>query len=93
VNSCARFSQKLGRPKETCKASHITNTMQQKLINITDVVSSEMSKAEEETMALLPAEFVPGKWDVICQRGKECYDHGKFSLVNFTCVLVQSKHK
>lgn len=62
--------------------------MQQKLINITDVVSSEMSKAEEETMALLPAEFVPGKWDVICQRGKECYDHGKFS--QFISFFVKS---
>jgi hypothetical protein len=65
--------------------------MQQKLINITDVVSSEMTKAEEETMALLPAEFVPGKWDVICQRGKECYDHGKFS--QFHMVFGPIKHK
>ena len=34
-----------------------------------------LSKAEEESMALLPEDFMPGKWDVICQRGKECYDH------------------
>ena len=34
-----------------------------------------LSKAEEESMALLPEHFMPGKWDVICQRGKECYDH------------------
>lgn len=39
--------------------------------------SVDVSKAEDETMALLPEDFVPGKWDVICQRGKECYDHGK----------------
>jgi len=37
--------------------------------------SVDVSKAEDETMALLPEDFVPGKWDVICQRGKECYDH------------------
>ena len=36
---------------------------------------------------LLPPDFVPGKWDVICQRGKECYEHGKrFSKWN-SCVL------
>ena len=26
---------------------------------------------------VLPPGFVPGKWDVICQRGKECFEHGK----------------
>ena len=32
-----------------------------------------------EFLALLPSEFAPTKWDVICQRGKECFEHG-------TCV-------
>lgn len=26
---------------------------------------------------VLPKDFVPGACSVICQRGKECYDHGK----------------
>jgi hypothetical protein len=40
--------------------------------------SNMSAEAEEERMVgLLPADFVPGKWDVICQRGKECFDHGK----------------
>lgn len=26
-------------------------------------------------MNVLPETFVPGKWDVLCQRGKECYEH------------------
>ena len=26
---------------------------------------------------VLPPSFVPGKWDVICQRGKECFEHGE----------------
>ena len=30
-----------------------------------------------ELVALLPPAFVPTKWDVICQRGKECFEHGK----------------
>jgi hypothetical protein len=35
------------------------------------------SKAEDECMGWLPPDFVPEKWEVICQRGKECFDHGK----------------
>lgn len=42
-------------------------------------MSTKATASEEEMMALLPGEFVPGKWDVICQRGKECYDHGESS--------------
>ena len=34
-----------------------------------------------EFIALLPPDFAPTKWDVICQRGKECFEHG-------TCVFV-----
>ena len=30
-----------------------------------------------EEVFVLPPGFVPGKWDVICQRGKECFEHGK----------------
>jgi hypothetical protein len=26
----------------------------------------------------LPPNFSPGKWDVICQRGKDYFDHGKY---------------
>eukprot|EP00980_Cylindrotheca_fusiformis_P015704 scaffold4529_cov121-Cylindrotheca_fusiformis.AAC.8 len=53
--------------------------MQQKYYNIANstFASAAMSKAEDDTMTLLPAEFNPGKWDVICQRGKECFEHGK----------------
>mmetsp|Transcript_65442 Transcript_65442/g.98694 ORF Transcript_65442/g.98694 Transcript_65442/m.98694 type:complete len:371 (-) Transcript_65442:84-1196(-) len=29
----------------------------------------------ESNADLLPPDFVPGKWDVICQRGKECFEH------------------
>ncbi|KAL3942727.1 MAG: hypothetical protein SGBAC_003134 [Bacillariaceae sp.] len=39
------------------------------------IVSSTQVGAEEEPLDLLPEGFVPGKWDVICQRGKECFDH------------------
>jgi hypothetical protein len=35
-------------------------------------------QADDEYMDLLPPDFEPGKWDVICQRGKECFDHGKY---------------
>ena len=33
-------------------------------------------KFDNDATALLPEGFAPGKWDVICQRGKECFDHG-----------------
>lgn len=59
--------------------------MQQRLIQTEDVPSHDMMAAEDETLDLLPEEFSPGKWDVICQRGKECYDHGKLHLAK-TCT-------
>jgi hypothetical protein len=31
-----------------------------------------------EDAFVLPPSFLPGKRDVICQRGKECYDHSEF---------------
>jgi hypothetical protein len=34
----------------------------------------------DESAALLPRDFTPGTSDVICQRGKECFDHSKFYL-------------
>lgn len=34
-----------------------------------------------EEFYVLPPDFVPGKWDVICQRGKECFEHGAFLFV------------
>ena len=39
--------------------------------------SQKNTKAEDELLDLLPPDFSPGKYDVICQRGKECFDHGK----------------
>jgi len=47
--------------------------MQQRL-QAESIPSSNLN-AEEESLCLLPEEFSPGKWDVICQRGKECYGH------------------
>jgi hypothetical protein len=32
---------------------------------------------DDGTVDELPPDFMPGNWDVICQRGKECFDHGK----------------
>jgi hypothetical protein len=29
---------------------------------------------------MLPSDYSPGTWDVICQRGKGCNDHSKFSM-------------
>mmetsp|Transcript_15928 Transcript_15928/g.27797 ORF Transcript_15928/g.27797 Transcript_15928/m.27797 type:complete len:404 (-) Transcript_15928:43-1254(-) len=37
-----------------------------------ELIQADFDKAEEY---VLPASFVPGKWDVICQRGKECFEH------------------
>ena len=34
--------------------------------------------APTESISLLDPSFEPGNWDVICQGGKESYDHGEF---------------
>ena len=39
--------------------------------------SDDSIQPQDEYNESLPEEFIPGKWDVICQRGKECFDHGK----------------
>jgi hypothetical protein len=39
--------------------------------------AGQASHNEEDSADLLPSDFIPGKWDVICQRGKECFEHGK----------------
>jgi hypothetical protein len=33
-------------------------------------------KAHTDEMFELSDDYVPGHWDVICQRGKECFEHG-----------------
>jgi hypothetical protein len=35
------------------------------------------AQAPSDRMELLPADYVPGHWDVICLGGKENYDHSK----------------
>ena len=40
----------------------------------------DVSSGGAECVALLPQEFVPTKFDVICQRGKECFEHGKLAV-------------
>ena len=35
------------------------------------------AQAPSDQMELLPPEFEPGNWDVICQGGKENYEHSK----------------
>ena len=39
-----------------------------------------------DSVRILPPDFVPGEWDVICQRGKQNYDHSKYNTttINFT---------
>jgi hypothetical protein len=31
-----------------------------------------------DSIKVLPTTFVPGKWDVICQRGRQNYYHSKY---------------
>lgn len=37
-------------------------------------------QTSSDHIALLPPDYTPGYWDVICQGGKENYDHGKIGL-------------
>ena len=36
-----------------------------------------LPSVDKRGIEVLPIDFVPGAYSVICQRGKECYDHGK----------------
>lgn len=47
------------------------------LLQETKLMAFTQWKNEGKDLDLLPPDFEPGEWDVICQRGKECYDHGK----------------
>ena len=47
--------------------------------NFTDTTS--LQKEQDEFSDMLPKNFVPGKWDVICQRGKECFDHSEYLML------------
>jgi hypothetical protein len=38
------------------------------------------SHALSARMELLSADYEPGNWDVICQGGKDSYDHSTFEL-------------
>ncbi|KAG7348969.1 hypothetical protein IV203_011566 [Nitzschia inconspicua] len=45
-------------------------------VEATDYLSTcDGGSVEGDDVFVLPPSFVPGKWDVICQRGKECFEH------------------
>ena len=44
-------------------------------------VSGDFAPFDEGNVHVLPPSFIPGKWDVICQRGKECFEHGMLILL------------
>lgn len=50
------------------------------------------ASSSDEILDLLPPDFLPGKCDVICQRGKECFDHGKTLtwLLSFVLKLIEN---
>jgi hypothetical protein len=45
-----------------------------------------VGKIDDEGAEVLASDFDPGKWDVICQRGKECFDHGMYTKCGRSCV-------
>ena len=36
------------------------------------------SQAPVDRMVVLPPQFTPGNWDVICQRGRDSFDHSEW---------------
>lgn len=51
-----------------------------------------LSQASSDRIEL-PADYTPGYWDVICQGGKENYDHSESSHLSIylvVCVLLLS---
>jgi hypothetical protein len=48
--------------------------------DLTYVDSRIRSSAPSEKIEPLREDFEPGHWDVICQGGKESYDHSKCAL-------------
>jgi hypothetical protein len=52
------------------------------------VMGDVIVSIEDGDMCVLPPAFLPGKWDVICQRGKECFEHGMCKKFVIVCVCV-----
>jgi hypothetical protein len=48
-----------------------------------DIPRNVQLGVKSEDLDLLPDDFRPGEFDVICQRGKECFQHGRFFNVLF----------
>ena len=49
--------------------------------------SQEQHYSREGFGDLLPEDFFPGRHHVICQRGKECYEHSEYrALISFACL-------
>jgi hypothetical protein len=44
--------------------------------DLTFVDGRNRVQTNSDQLALLPLDYSPGYWDVICQGGKENYDHG-----------------
>jgi hypothetical protein len=46
------------------------------------------SNAPKDEVRFLNSSFEPGSWDVICQGGKESYDHGasSFEKLNLSAI-------
>lgn len=38
--------------------------------------SSPFSVGSRKALEYFPEGYAPGAWDVICQRGKDCHEHG-----------------
>ena len=38
-----------------------------------------MAKSPMDGGKKLPSSFTPGEWDVICHKGRDCYNHGESS--------------
>lgn len=48
-------------------------------VTMSQITHQKINTAEsvDDNLDLLPPNFEPSEWDVICQRGKECFEHGK----------------
>jgi hypothetical protein len=57
---------------------------QQHLSNNTFIDPRIKSSAPKNELSFLDPSFEPGNWDVICQGGKDSYDHG---TLNRNCSL------
>ena len=52
--------------------------------------SNEELVDKPDVITFLPACYQPGSYDVICQRGRETFDHGKSKFLRIGLAIIET---